>query len=329
MLSLVYFLVHYTIGHEEYHHHHEHHLPHVSQDSHDVHCDPYTSPLQQCPDGAYCIRQNLDCNEDYCICPLFSVHDDTHCDPSAFPLQQCPNGAYCIRQNLDCNEEYCVCPSYDVHHDHPVHNHPVHDLPVHNHPVHDLPVEEVHCNPSAFPLQQCPNGAYCVRQNLDCNEEYCVCPSYMDVHHDSHYKHPVYEHPVYEYPNKHPVYEHPVYEYPTYACQDAVVSPWHEDFHQSVQWIHHCPEIHCDPYAKTTQVCPNGQLCLKGHLYCNTEYCICGTHHDNQSPVENLAHCNPFSRQVQYCPNGHACNPDHLICVEARDIHTYCVCPSY
>jgi len=307
---------HYPVHEHPVHEHPVHEHPVHEHPVHEVHCDPSTWPLQQCPNGAYCIRQNLDCKEDYCICSLLSVLDDIHCDPSTFPLQQCPNGAYCIRQNLDCNEEYCVCPSYN--HEHPVHEHPVHEHPVHEHPVH-----EVHCDPSSWPLQECPNGAYCIRKNLDCNEEYCVCPSHNNVHHDSHYEHPVYEHrPVYELPAVH-------HEHAVHACEDFVVSSWHEDFYQSPQWIHHCPEIHCNPYAKRMQVCPNGQLCLKGHLYCNMEYCICGTHQENQNPVDNLAHCDPHSTRVQYYPNGDVCNPNHLICVGARNIHTYCVCPSF
>jgi hypothetical protein len=262
--------------------------------------------LQQCPNGAYCLRQNLDCNEEYCVCPSYNVvHNDspnehpvqdhsvhaTHCDPSTLPLQQCPNGAYCVRQNLDCNEEYCVC---DSHYEHPVYEHPVYEHPVYEHHEHTVYEHTVYEHP---------------------------------VHEHTVYEHPVYEHPVHEHTvYEHPVYEHPVPEDPVYGCEDLLIQ---EDMYNFPQWIHHCPEIHCDPYAKRMQVCPNGQLCLKGHLYCNTEYCICGTHHDNPNLVENLAHCHPHSTQVQYCPNGHVCNPDHLICVEARNTHTYCICPSY
>jgi len=114
-----------------------------------------------------------------------------------------------------------------------------------------------------------------------------------------------------------------------HVCEEFDVISWNNRLYHYPQWIHHCPEIYCNPHARPMEVCPNGQLCIKGHLYCNKLHCICGTHHQNKYPVEHLAHCDPYSHHPQYCPNGHTCNPEVLECVQANNIHTYCICPLY
>jgi len=222
---------------------HEHHEDILDHEHHEVQCDPYASPMQRCPNGEYCLRQHLECNEEYCVCRE-DYGSVTHCDPASVPLQQCPNGEYCFRAHLECNEEYCFCPFHaGVSHGKSSEGEVTHrgdGIPHGKSSEGEVTYRgDAHCDPSSVPLQQCPNGEFCFPSYLECNDEYCICPSYHHVPHDKHHGHHI---------------------------------P-HDKHHG-----HHAPHgevAHCDPWTSPLQQCPNGEYCLRHHLECNDEYCYC------------------------------------------------------
>jgi len=351
-----------THGHREDHHHHEahhenhedHHRPlthghredhHEAHEDHHrhgelTHCDPWSSPLQQCPNGEYCFRQHLECNDEYCICDHYRHGEVTHCDPWSSPLQQCPNGEYCFRQHLECNDEYCIC-------DHYRHG------------------EVTHCDPWSSPLQQCPNGEYCFREHLECNDKYCVCPSHHYVPHGSSSEGQVTHGGVTHCdPFSVPLQQCPNGEYCFSAhlqCNDKYcLCPSHHHVPHgttSEGKVTHGPHgtssegkvphggvTHCDPFSVPLQQCPNGEYCFSAHLQCNDEYCVCPSNHylphdkdhGHHVPLDEhhghhvshdghhgeVAHCDPWTSPLQQCPNGDYCLRQHLECNDE-----YCHCP--
>lgn len=87
-------------------------IPSTQSINHVVHCDPHSTPVQQCPDGGpLCSPYILECH--------FSSPLRTHCNPNV--EQYCPGQIRCSTETLQCVEDrfsntmaYCICPSPPV-----------------------------------------------------------------------------------------------------------------------------------------------------------------------------------------------------------------------
>lgn len=159
---------------------------------------------------------------------------------------------------------------------------------------------EIHCDPNSKIVQICPNGQLCSDQVLKCEGKYCICPLNREQA---------------EYAN----------------FDEEIIIDIHSPKKDTVIDIKFSNEVHCNPDAEFSQICPNGQTCNLS-MDCKTDdihhilYCICPTHTGEHVtpavPASTEVHCDPNSKIPQICPNGHLCSRDLPNCNS-----DYCVCP--
>jgi len=274
--------------HHEYepplHHEYEPPLHHEYDTFGEVHCDPNSVIPQQCPNGEYCSRRYMVCNNEYCICPIYEHEPPLHHEYE-LPLHHEYEPPLHHEYEPPLHHEYEPPLHHSMRHSNvPEHKHLrfTHDsehstrrnVPEHNHLLLDN-YREVHCDPNSVIPQQCPNGQYCSRLYMQCNTEYCICPihDYLESeHHPFHQHHPEDEYHEDEYHEDEHHHPHED-EHHHHIHEDEHHHHLHEDEHH-----HHHPEdghVRCDPYSPILQQCPKGHYCLPQYLECTEKYCIC------------------------------------------------------